>query len=124
MIYYLFFSLDSRCYPDSMPGFSWGSTQPRHINNYSAKFRDQCADLAKAVEMSYGPEYRESVDYLRALARNSIYVNAPLVPLRWHQIVGVPPHVGAPVHRFHPAVQSALLPGVALRATFGGNRRV
>lgn len=45
----------------------------RHPNSYSASFRDQCLEVAKAVQESYGREYTESVLYLETLARNRFY---------------------------------------------------
>lgn len=79
-------------------------------------------DVAKAVETSYGPEYRESVQYLRDLARNARYLNAVLPALPWHTLPGQQPGVGDPIHRLHSAVLASLAPGVSLRAVFGGNR--
>lgn len=76
------------------------------------------------MERSLGPEYCESVEYLRQLARNQFYLQATLPALKWHSFSGPQPGVGDPVNRLHPAVLSALAPGVALRATFGGNRHV
>ena len=74
------------------------------------------------MEASYGPEYSEAVEYLRALARNSLYTRAVLPPLRWHSFDGPERGVGAPINKLHPAVLAALMPGVALRVTFGGGR--
>ena len=96
----------------------------RHPNNWSNKFRDQCADLAKAVENNYGEEYRETVIYLNSLARNQAYTQSQLPPLRWHQRRPGAPQCGDPVNRLHQSVLDALMPGVALRATFGGSRHV
>ena len=100
--------------------------QLRHINSYSAAFREQVLAVAKAVRGSYGDSYQESVTYLEGLARNDFYrnasTNAPV--LRWHQIVAQAPGIADPVYQLHPSVIEALAPSVALRAAFGGRRDV
>ena len=76
------------------------------------------------MAQSYGPEYQETVEYLQSLARNKLYTEAVLPTLRWHSFRGPQPGVGDPVNMLHRSVLSALAPGVALRAVFGGSRRV
>lgn len=94
----------------------------RHPNNYSASFRNQVLEVAKAVKACYGEAYDESVSYLEALARNRFFREATWPRLRFHEMNPVAPGVGAPVYQLHPTVIQALAPGVALRAAFGGRR--
>ena len=94
----------------------------RHPNNHGPKFREQCLEVANAVESSYGPGFGEAVDYLRSLARNEFYRNAHLPDLRWHRQDGRAPGIGDAQFHLHPSVLASLAPGIALRATFGGSR--
>lgn len=96
----------------------------RHLNNYSANFRNQVLEVAKAVRGSYGSDYQEAITYLEGLARNQFYSQATFPDLPWHSAIHHAPGIGAPVYKLHPTVLASLAPGVALRAAFGGSRNV
>lgn len=94
----------------------------RHTNSYSGAFRNQCLEVARAVQTAYGGDYSKSVEYLRGLAANKFYNEAVLQPLPWLSQQEQTPGVGTPVYRLHPTVLAGLAPSVALRAVFGGAR--
>lgn len=98
--------------------------QPRHINSYSAAFRNQCLEVCRAVEAAYGADYTPAIRYLKALASNQLYRDAVSQPLPWLSTPAVAPGVGAPVYDLHPTVLQSLAPSTALRAMFGGRRNV
>ena len=113
-----------------VPRLRWFHLAPKQFTKTKApkQFQRQLSrsmyQSSWGCRKSYGPEYRESVEYLIALARNDLYLTASLPNLPWHQRPGAEPGVGDPVNRLHPSVLSALAPAMPLRAVFGGNRRV
>lgn len=108
----------------SWAGDQFGKFALRNPNNFSESFRDQCNGLANTVGKTYGGGYEESVQYLRALARNEFYLNARLPNLVWHSLPGQQLGAMDPQYTLHPAVVAALAPGMPLRAMFGGARDV
>ena len=94
----------------------------RHTNSYNAALRNQCLDVARAVESAYGADYSRAIQYLKDLASNKFYNQGAFGPLPWLSTPAPAPGVGAPVYDLHPTVLNSLVPSVALRAQFGGRR--
>lgn len=97
----------------------------RRPNNHTAALARQFRQLARDVIYCYGHRFQPCVDYLEAMADNSLWSNAQLAPLPWHsEAAPAQPGIAEPRYVMHQSVLNCLAPSVPLRAIFGGDRHV
>ena len=94
------------------------SQKPRRNNNHTQKSAESWSKLSHDVKYFYGHKFQRAVDYLDALAANSLWRDSDLAPLPWHQEVALARPHAEPRYLMHQAILNALAPAVPLRAVF------